>query len=682
MSNLNIILKSNKCEFTNFFREPVIIPANSEVALVKGNITVPVFSQQKLTIPALTAGAERATNWITVTLDGVRELFSWTDLYTAFALFLDGLDQNGALVTADNFFSGNYSFFLNNPIWAENTNVANIQEKTGFNEVFAKMLNTRYKFYSVGPKVFWERTEPEIISGITTLNPNWGANTQAKSFPAAQKQWGITAEYEPSWAIAAVDESPLTLLPADNTVWNTAVGAQWTSAGAGTLGTYDNIYINTENPIDPNGGWLGFQYNSQDNTSFVGLSIQTGNCNTTLSQNVVLPTAADPSIVDIGFKFTEDASGNNTYQIVDGHSSQSIYNGVSIVTAVSPNLFPSQSYHSFDNDNDYFYIQIARAGIVSPSEFKYTVTLYRHDGGKAAVQPSTTGVMIYQTTHTLASPMISATPIFLSDGVGNVIRDVAHIAALPQSFEQGKIASSAPSYQGAIVIEPNIVFPAAAPIKTDVLEFQTILGLEAFQDDPLMAVNAFNDDSNIAKNSKLIMDWMKPIQILDKDCDKYVGIRNPNKIYNYLTAPHYGLQTNPLNLTTSLPRMLDVSILDSTLKNISGACPATSILGVAQNTFETSTIDRIVGTIPTDLEADKNNNFDWILDYEPFTPVYRPLNNPIPLNVSQMLIEVSYRDFQTGQKRSIETIDGTLNLELHIRPSRKPPPVTNNIRPF
>ena len=290
--------------------------------------------------------------------------------------------------------------------------------------------------------------------------------------------------------------------------------------------------------------------------------------------------------------------------------------------------------------------------------------------------------MIYQTTKTLASPMISATPIFLSDGQANVIRDVSHIAALPQSFEQGQIAQSSPSYQGAIVIEPNIVFPAAAPIKTDVLEFQTILGLEAFQDDPLMATNAFNDDSNVAKNSKLIMDWMKPIQILNKDCDKYVGISNPNKIYNYLTAPHYGLQTNQLNLTTALPRMLDVSILDSTVKNVSGACPATTINGLAQNTFETSTIDRIVGTIPTDMEADNNNNFDWILDYEPFTPVYRPLNNPIPLNISQMLIEVSYRDFRSGQKRNIEVIDGTLNLELHIRPSRKPPPIVNNIRPF
>ena len=64
------------------------------------------------------------------------------------------------------------------------------------------------------------------------------------------------------------------------------------------------------------------------------------------------------------------------------------------------------------------------------------------------------------------------------------------------------------------------------------------------------------------------------------------------------------------------------------------------------------------------------------------TGFYRPLNNPVPLNLSQMLIEVSYRDFQTGQKRNIELIEGTLNLELHIRPSRKPPPIVNNIRPF
>ena len=306
------------------------------------------------------------------------------------------------------------------------------------------------------------------------------------------------------------------------------------------------------------------------------------------------------------------------------------------------------------------------------------ISLFRSDAA-APTSPRDDSVLLYQTTRILASPSISATPIFLSDGVGNQIKEVQHIPATTQSFQQGDVDAQGQSGQGNIILQQGTGnLTETAPLRQDVIDLYSILAIETFQSPGSLEGLISNDPTQ----SALILKWDRQLQILAKDCDRYIGLRDPNKIYNYRTAPHYGLQTNALFSTTNLPRMLDVSILDSTLKNISGACPATAINGAAQNTFETSTVDRIVGTIPTDLDADKNVNFDWILDYEPFTPVYRPLNNPIPLNLSQMLIEVSYRDFQTGQKRNIEIIDGTLNLELHIRPSRKVPPPQNNIRPF
>jgi hypothetical protein len=224
------------------------------------------------------------------------------------------------------------------------------------------------------------------------------------------------------------------------------------------------------------------------------------------------------------------------------------------------------------------------------------------------------------------------------------------------------------------------------PLQQDVIDFYSILSLETFQPPAPRGTMIQNDPVN----TSLMLTWDRPLQILARDCDRYIGINDPAKIYDYIIAipaavppiPHLGLQTDQANLTQTLPRMLDVSLLDQSIKNISGNNPATSINGVAQNTFETTTIDRIVGTIPTDLEADKNVNFDWILSYEPYTPTYKPFNNTVPITINQMLIEVSYRDFNNGRKRIIETIDGTLNLELHIRPGRKPPPVVNNIRPF
>ena len=610
MSNLNFILKSNKCEFTNFFREPIIIPANSEVALVKGNLTIPVFVQQFITIPELTAGAERNTRFIYAQVDGVPLNFIWTDLYTAFATFTDGLDQNGALVTANNFFSGDYKFFINNPVWGEDTAGANVQEKISFNEVFAKMLDTSYKFYNITARPDWTRNDPDILSGVVDFSA--GAANKIITFPNNTKQWGINAEYNPAWATEAVDGAPLTLDAADNAVWNTAVGAQWTSVGGGVAGTYDNVYINTENPIDPNGGWLGFQYNSVKNTTFVGISLETGNINAGGAglQNVVLPTNAEPSIVDIGFKFAQDAAGNNVYQIVDGHTNFSLI-------SVAPNLIPIQAYHSFDNDVDYFYIQISRVGLIAQNQYKYVVSLFRNDGGPTTTTPGDQGILLYQTTRILASPAISATPIFLSDGQANVIRDVSHIPALPQSYFQSEIDSQGQSGQGNIIIEQGTGnLTELAPLRQDIIDFYSILSLETFQSAGSLEGIITNDPTQ----SALLLKWDRNLQILGKDCNKYIGISNPNKIYSYQIGkvgpplePYLGLQLNPLYNNTDLPRMLDVSILDSTLKNVSGACPATAINGIAQNTFDTSTIDRIVGTIPTDLEADNNVNFDWIL---------------------------------------------------------------------
>jgi hypothetical protein len=685
MSNLSIILKSNKCEFTNFFREPLIVPSNSEMALVKANMTVPVFVQQKLTIPTLDA-AGRATRFVYIQVDGIPIGFTWTDLYTAYATLTDGLDQNGALLTAANFFSGIYSFFVNNPVWAERTvAVTNIQEKTTFNEAFALMCNrisvggvNGFQFYNITARPTWIRNDPQIISGIVPFAA--GVNDNLITFPNNATRWGINAEYNPATYVVA-NETPLVLDAADNAVWVTAP-AQWTSAGGGVAGTLDNVYINNRDCIDPNGGWLKFQYNSVANSSYIGVSITTGNINPGGAnlQPAVLPNPALGSIIDVGFKFTH-VGATGTYQIIDDHLQTAVVVGGAIIDYVVPILQPSMNYRSFNNNADWFYIQVHRAGLVAQNQYKYVISLYRSDEA-APVSPrqGDGGVLLFQTTRILASPSISVSPIFLSDGVGNQVIAVQQIAATAQSLSQGDVDAVGQSGQGLIVIQQGSGnLTEIPPLRQDVIDFYSILSLETFQSPGTLEGIIQNDPVN----TSLMLAWDRPLQILARDCDRYIGINDPAKIYQYITAPaHLGLQTDQANLTQTLPRLFDVSILDSTLKNASGNNPATAINGVAQNTFETTTIDKVVGTIPTDLDADKNVNFDWVISYEPFTPVYKPLNNSVPLTMSQMLVEVSYRDFNDGRKRVIETIDGTLNLELHIRPARKQPPVTNNIRPL
>jgi hypothetical protein len=693
MSNLNIILKSNNCEFTNFFREPIIIPANSEVAMVKANITVPVMAMEVLTMPAIPV-ANMTDQWITTIIDGIRANFTWRNLYDAWAA-ITGAEQ-AAGVTEGEFYSGAFQFFLNNPMGFIDSSLPglNIDYKTSFQEAFGAMIDTGYVFYEVSPKVTWQRNDTEVFQRRQTnfIGAGFPYDT-INVYPVQSLNWGITTVYNPAWA-DQTDEAPLTLDAADNLVWITAVPSQWTAAGGGVLGVLDNVYINNRNAIDPNGGWLKFKYNSQANRAFVGISIQTGNINAggLGLQPASMPTPALSTIIDVGFAFTH-VGGVGTYQIIDGHTETPVYNGVTIVDYAVSNLIPNMNYRSFNNNADWFYIQVKRDGLVSPSEYKYVVSLYRNDLA-APTSPRDTGILLYETTRTLASPALSVSPIFLSDGVGNQVKEVQYIPAVQQSFDQGNqsatnILPGGGTGQGQIIVENGPQFATLLPVDSGTVaggdligplvnRFYNVLGLNKFMevDNPYTMLSNLQQPSN----TPLLLKWERELQVLDKDCSYAIGPTDYSQIIDEIG----GIVLTDPNMLTDLPRGLEVSLLDIPLKNISGNNPANTNTGtgVAQQTFETTTIDRIVGTIPTNLDIDTTKNFSWVLDYEPYTPIYRPLNNPVPLNISQMLVEVSYRDFVTGQKHKINTIDGTLNIELHIKPGRKPPPVVNNIRPF
>ena len=81
---------------------------NAEISLVKGNLTVPVLSQQELKIPAIPAGG-RTTKWLETTIDGIFKDHSWRDFYTAWNNITGGLEQRDG-VTENEFFDGNFVF--------------------------------------------------------------------------------------------------------------------------------------------------------------------------------------------------------------------------------------------------------------------------------------------------------------------------------------------------------------------------------------------------------------------------------------------------------------------------------------------------------------------------------------------------------------------------------------------
>ncbi len=72
---------------------------------------------------------------------------------------------------------------------------------------------------------------------------------------------------------------------------------------------------------------------------------------------------------------------------------------------------------------------------------------------------------------------------------------------------------------------------------------------------------------------------------------------------------------------------------------------------------------------------------DIDITYEPFSLLYRPLTNPNNVTINKLDIELFYKEFFTNIKRGIKNIDGTINLEFHVKAGGAPT-INNNLRPF
>ena len=141
MSNLNIICKSDKTEFTNYFSEPLVFPVNAEISLLKANLTVPVLAQQLMEIPEIPL-ANRADSWIDVVIDGVSQSFTWSDFYGGWNS-IAGYEQNLG-VTQNQFYNGEFRMFFNNPFKVTDDAPFKLEYKTSFQEAFASMVNTKF----------------------------------------------------------------------------------------------------------------------------------------------------------------------------------------------------------------------------------------------------------------------------------------------------------------------------------------------------------------------------------------------------------------------------------------------------------------------------------------------------------------------------------------------------------
>ena len=653
MSNLNIICKSDKTEFTNYFSEPLVFPVNAEISLVKANLTVPVLAQQKLIIPLIPVG-QRTQVWLDVIIDGIEEKFTWRNFYDLWNTLTE-LEQGG--VTEAEFYSGSFQMFTNNPYKEFNSATNVIDYKTSFQEVIGEMLNNRYDFYVVRPYVKYERNETEVFAEVTYQS---GANVDvAASTPVTQLNWGFTTIYNPR-GMSGRNPTVMNLLPANNTNWTIAAN-KLTSIGGGGAGVYHNLHYSTNNLIDPNGGFYHFNKNvGGTGLCSVGVKVTFSE----VSGSRVPATLTDTTIIDVGLEFGRDV--NNTVRAIDGY--KELTAGVYTSTYA-----PTHPIDEFLADDEFF-ISVSRDSVIGPNSNKYRVII-SHGPAEATHDQA---LVIYESSVIgPANGQIGINLIAMAEDVGHVVSGLTHIGISGQSVAQSEFGDAIPDegiqYQGAILIQLGDGAFTESVNTPSVDRFFNILGLNKYLSD----WNRYYYMSQIEQqqNTPLQLQWARNLQILPKDCDYVVGPRT--------VTDHYGFDANGClvlrNFITNLPRQLEVRLTNIPIKNFNGSQPNAN---TSSGSHLEEGLNRIVGTIPTPQPNNVSKNTDWVIQYEPYTPVYRPINNENAFAINQLNIEVSYKDFKTGQRKTINKIDGTLALEFHVKPAQDRPKINNGLRPY
>ena len=499
MANLNIICKSDKCEFVNYFSEPLVFPKNAEISLVKANLTVPVIAQQVLVVPAIEA-ADRTKVWLDVILDGIEETFTWRNLYDTWNS-LAGADQTLGTVTEDIFFSGFYEFFLNNPI--KIYTAAQLLYKTSFQETFARMLTERYAFYKVTPVTTWKRTETEIQ--VAQSPANWWtgigglAGAVSHGTPVRAVNWGVNSVYNPR-GMSGRNAANMNLIAGNNVNWTIATN-NLTSITGGGAGVYHNLHYDVANSCDPNGGYYHFNKNA-GGTGLCAIGVKVKSA--TVLGTRVPATLIDTTIIDVGLEFGRDAA--NTVRVMDGY--QELTPGV-----YSQSFAPTHPIDEF-TATDEFFILVQRGSIIGPNTNKMRVMILHGIGG-SDIDDCT---IIYESSVIgPASGGIEISLIAMAQDVGHEITNLTFIPVHQQSIAQAQVsqdtAEEGVQYQGNLFIRAGNDYDDTFFDNPQDEKFFNILGLNKFQQD--------SDNFELRageSNNPLQLKWSRPLQVLAKDC--------------------------------------------------------------------------------------------------------------------------------------------------------------------
>ena len=665
--SLNVVLTSGKTSFQNYFSDPMILPKNGQIALTKASMVIPIFIQNILRVPQIAVG-NRGDECLRVCIDGINHGITWTELFNAYASYERILQWEPSL-DANRFFSGQYEMWTNNYAYFENVPAqVGDGDKPKISWVIAKAITTKYQFYNAVDCSDYDDApiglgaETTGDPNITIIRPAHGANP-AITYNNVGLHCSKKINTKINISYASYKRTELVPLNGDLSAVGDRANFTWTPVG--TILTSVAVVgegcmaCGNEIDVELNGGFIACRPNNvavgTNNMAF-GISI-VGDGNSASDQWQPLGTYS-PDLIDVGLEFATDVStGNHVYRIIDGQIKNNVYTGAVGAGFTSPNFRPTQKVCRYDNNNDSFAILIKRGNIINGT-YEYTFTILMGvDGNNIS-----TYTQVYQSKFTLNNSAIKIMPLFMSDEntAGNEFKSIQYITSGADTIQQGQnIFNRNYSTTNTVSIQPVL-----DGRNNQEINWWSAIGLHSYHQTTAGEINQTKievnyDGTPLNKN----ITWKSNYKDEDNSNTNvsyyWIG-KNKLKDFYRLDPVSQTWVVNTISAIVFLPKYLNIYCLNLTLKNFSGSYSA--LTGSETNTGE----NRLVGTVPLKIE-DTTAPQDLEIFYETYNPYYRPLNNPDNYSLNEFIIEISFKDFLTDQRKTIDEILGVLKLELNIR---------------
>jgi len=672
--SINIGLVSNKPEFTNFFSENVTLPVNSECVLAKANMDIPVITLTSVKVPAVPA-ADRADNVLSVMVDGISNVLTWTEIYMAHTAMAE--EDIDAGVSADEYFSGDYEYFPNNSITGVDPADGHLHSKLNFPNVLAKALTDKFEFYNFEVQLDKPQRDLGNRGEIDTYTFRNFTDPVAIMTFNKTKAWKLIATYTPQ-RMAEVTRNNATIAGAANSGFVLSGGNDTLTSSA----ALNQAWGSNENIIDVNGGyWQTTVTHAGAGISVYGISLEgVGHGND--EYNPVI-TAFEPEVFDVGFQFEVDA-GVKVYKIIDGNKQHVYYdtNANAEVTVTKPLYHPPNAKLKF-NDGDDFFIQVQRGNLYNGTN-EFVIRLYQghntHDFSSANTE------LVYVAKRTLKSSAITPNIGFMSDGTaGQIFANNELIIRTTDTLQQCQWrlllgeAFPFPQEIGTMNIRPLIRDHNTYGLLTR--EFFSAYGLYSDDDSEGMVLGA---NSNIYQsiesiNQTLTLTATMNLTTVNSQSTIFLGTVPIEEAYKQDARPNGATNTTIINRTSplalqNLPKELKVAINNLPIKSFQG-----QYINTALPRPIAGGESRVIGTIPIPEIADGDVSIPIV--YEPFNLLYRPLNNVQPFNFNQVFCEIYFQDFNTNERRTFSSVNGHLTLDINVRQGAREPKVQNNLRP-